>query len=275
MTTIKEVCDWLEELAPLALSESWDNTGLLLGDAATSVQCIQTCLTVTEETVEEAIQRKSQLVVAHHPLPFKPVGRITCDSHVGRLLWRLASHGIALYSPHTAWDSAPLGINGALAELLALTDVGPILPPNPDTVIATSQAGDGTRIQGTGRWGRLPKPSSAREIADALQSSIVGCRPRAVYPDKKIETVAIVCGSGASLLESAIALGAELFLTGEATYHNCLLSQAAKVPLLMIGHYASERFAMERMASLMLEHFPRLEIWASEVESDPVAALDV
>lgn len=116
----------LETLAPPQLAESWDNTGLLLGDAAAEVTRVLTCLTLTPDVADEAVAVGAQLVVTHHPLMFKPIQRMTTYSSEGRTLWTLASHGIAVYSPHTAWDSAPRGINQQLAELLELTDIAPL-----------------------------------------------------------------------------------------------------------------------------------------------------
>ena len=71
-------------------------------------------------------------------------------------------------------------------------------------------------------------------------------------------------------MSQAIEQGCELFLTGEATFHTCLQAEAEEVSLLMIGHYASERFAMEYLAAELANAFPQLQVWASEQEQDPV-----
>lgn len=116
----------LENLAPPALSESWDNTGLLLGDHTADVTRVLTCLTLTPDVAVEAVSVGAQLVVTHHPLMFKPVQRITADAPDGRTLLTLLRAGIAVYSPHTAWDNAPLGINQQLADLCGLQDITPL-----------------------------------------------------------------------------------------------------------------------------------------------------
>ena len=120
MTLISDIASWMESIAPLRLSAEWDNTGLLLGDESREARRVMTCLTLTPESVREAIDRKADLVVSHHPLPFRPLKRITTAETSGRLLWQLASAGISIYSPHTAWDSAAAGINAMLAERLKL-----------------------------------------------------------------------------------------------------------------------------------------------------------
>ena len=74
------ICDHLESLAPPRLSAEWDNVGLLVGDRQAGIERIMTCLTITADTVSEAIERKADLIVAHHPLPFRPLTRLTAET---------------------------------------------------------------------------------------------------------------------------------------------------------------------------------------------------
>ena len=260
MTTICEMTSWLNELAPLELSEDWDNTGLLLGCAEAKCQRAQTCLTLSKDTVGEAVERRADLVVAHHPLPFRPLNRITTQSAAGANLWALASHGIAVYAPHTAWDSADQGINAQLAGLLELDALQPLIP----------HTDPGIAHLGAGRCGDLAALHSYAEVVDKIRSQLPSARPRGFDSSRAIRKVAIACGSGGSLLNVAIQHDVDLFLTGEATYHTCLEAEAANVSLLMVGHFASERFAMEKLAGLLQSQFPEVEIWPSQRERDPV-----
>ena len=109
MVRLGLICEYLESLAPARLSAEWDNVGLLAGDHDAEVQRVMTCLTMTADTVAEAIEQQANLVVVHHPLPFKPLVRITTDSPEGRYLLDLLGAQIHLFSPHTAWDSATGG----------------------------------------------------------------------------------------------------------------------------------------------------------------------
>ncbi|HMO85408.1 MAG TPA: Nif3-like dinuclear metal center hexameric protein, partial [Lacipirellulaceae bacterium] len=86
MPTVGQVAQVLEQLAPLALAESWDNVGLLVGEAQWPADRVMTCLTVTPTTVAEAVERAAQLIITHHPLPFRPVASLTGATTVGRLL---------------------------------------------------------------------------------------------------------------------------------------------------------------------------------------------
>lgn len=128
MVPLASVLDALERLAPPPLAADWDNVGLLLGDRAASVSRIMTCLTLTPESAAEAVERQAGLIVTHHPILFRPVKRLCGDDADGRLLLPLARAGVAVYSPHTAWDNAPGGINDVLVSRLGLGEVGPLRP---------------------------------------------------------------------------------------------------------------------------------------------------
>ncbi|CAE7532688.1 unnamed protein product, partial [Symbiodinium sp. CCMP2456] len=89
------VCEFLERFAPSQLAESWDNVGLLIGDEQQSIEGIVTCLTITPEVVDEAIEADADLIVTHHPLPFRPLKRITSGDTVGKMLLKLIQNNIA------------------------------------------------------------------------------------------------------------------------------------------------------------------------------------
>jgi dinuclear metal center YbgI/SA1388 family protein len=126
MFTVAAAVKFLEQLAPPDLAAGWDNTGLLLGDAAAEVGRIMTCLTVTPDSAAEAIEANTQLVVAHHPIFFRPVKRLTSSTPEGRMLLALVRAGVAVYSPHTAFDNTGGGINDLLANHFQLRDIAPL-----------------------------------------------------------------------------------------------------------------------------------------------------
>ena len=111
MPTVAAVCAFLDRFAPPALAADWDNVGLLLGDEAAEVGRVVTCLTVTPNVVAEAIDEKADLIVTHHPILFRGAKRLSTTTAEGRLLWPLARAGVAVYSPHTAFDNTvgPIG----------------------------------------------------------------------------------------------------------------------------------------------------------------------
>ena len=128
MTTVADVTAWLEQFAPARLAEPWDNVGLLWGDPAELVERVMTCLTVTPATAAEAIQEQAALIVSHHPVLFREVKKIRADLPETGHLWKLARAGIAIASPHTAFDNTHEGINDILCRRLGLVDVAPLRP---------------------------------------------------------------------------------------------------------------------------------------------------
>jgi dinuclear metal center YbgI/SA1388 family protein len=137
-------------------------------------------------------------------------------------------------------------------------DVYGLLPP----------ASDG----GEGRLGRLSGGQSLRDLAAATRAALA-CGPVQFVgePDRVVGKVAVVCGSGASLLGEAVRAGADVLLTGEARFHDLLEARARGLALVLPGHYASERFGLEELASRLATVFPTLTVWASNREIDPVS----
>jgi dinuclear metal center YbgI/SA1388 family protein len=258
MPLVDDIARYLDQFAPPGLAESWDNVGLLAGDRSRPVGKLMTCLSITPASASEAVRQGADLIVSHHPLPFRPLKRLSTDTPEGKLLCELLGARIAIYSPHTAFDSAAAGINEQLAAGIGLSDVRPLVP-----------AVDGQL--GAGRWGRAAKSATIGSVADKLkkflrvgQVQVVGAAERAV------DAVAVACGSAGEFLSPALAAGCQLFVTGEVRFHSCLEAEAAGMGLVVVGHFASERFAVETLAGVLAQAFPPLEVWASRDEQDPL-----
>ena len=260
MSTIDDVSGVLRSLAPHHLAEDWDNVGLLVGDRERPVKRIMTCLTVTPESVQEAIDQQVELIVAHHPIPFRPLKRLTTEETTGRLLLLLIDAGIAVYSPHTAFDSARDGINQRLAEGVGLLRIQPLEPIENDP--------DGL---GAGRWGELAESLALVDVAARLKEflKIEGLHMVGA-PTQPIQRVAVACGSAGQFLGAAQQHQCDLLITGETSFHTCLAAAADQIAMLLPGHYASERFAVESLAESLGRHFPELVVWASQEEADPL-----
>src|SRR5262245_59956792 len=126
MPAVSDVCAFLDRFAPPRLAAEWDNTGLLLGDANSPADRVMICLTVTSEVVAEAVAERAGLIVSHHPILFKGAKKLSSHTPDGRLLLPLLAAGVAVYSPHTAFDNCPCGINDTLAARFGLTGVKPL-----------------------------------------------------------------------------------------------------------------------------------------------------
>lgn len=263
---LNAVCEFLERFAPSQLAESWDNVGLLIGDRDQVVEGVVTCLTVTPEVVDEAIEADADLIVTHHPMPFRALKRITSSDTVGQMLLKLIKHGIAVYSPHTAFDSCAEGINFQLAKAMGLSDIQPLIP-----VDLLGVSGPTSQV-GTGRWGTLeskntPLATVAEKAKQATKASMVKVVGRSTA---EIKTIAIGCGSAGELLTSAIEKKLDCLILGETSFHTCLEAKAQNIALILVGHYASERFAVEQLASVLGSAFPTANVWCSRKDVDPV-----
>lgn len=126
MTTVANVAGWLDQFAPRSLAEAWDNVGLLWGDPKAQVTRVMTCLTVTPETAAEAVGERAEMMVSHHPVLFRAVKSVRADRPEGNALWQLARAGVAVASPHTAFDNCLGGINDGLARRIGLVDILPL-----------------------------------------------------------------------------------------------------------------------------------------------------
>lgn len=125
---IKNICNFLEEIAPLSLQESYDNAGLIAGNAQWECTGSLVCLDVTEAVIQEAIDKKYNLVIAHHPLIFKGLKKITGKSFVENCLIKAIKNDIAIYAIHTNLDNVLQGVNAKIAEKLGLQNCEVLIP---------------------------------------------------------------------------------------------------------------------------------------------------
>ena len=260
---VEDICAFLEFLFPLNLAESWDNVGLLVGKRASTVKKMMTCLTLTREVCQEAIENEVDMIMSHHPFPFKGLKKITDGRMEGRLLLSLIKNDIAVYSSHTAFDSAENGLNEQLCHVFNAT---------PREHLKQIEGVEGL---GAGRIATLPERKTLRELCTIVKKQLKVPYLKVVGNlDNSISRVATACGSGGDFFELARIKRADLFITGEASFHTCLAAKDAGIGIILLGHYFSERFAMENIVQQIEERFPGIESWASEKEQSPIQFID-
>ncbi|MFO7939672.1 MAG: Nif3-like dinuclear metal center hexameric protein [Bacteroidales bacterium] len=125
---IKEIVRTIEQFAPPALQESYDNAGLIVGDAEKSVSSALITVDVTEDVVDEAIEKDAGLIISHHPVIFGGLKKLTGRTYVERIVLKAIKHDIALFSAHTNLDKTQGGVNFKIAEKLALQNVSILMP---------------------------------------------------------------------------------------------------------------------------------------------------
>jgi len=132
--TVKSICDLIEEVAPLALQESYDNAGLLVGDSQMKITSALVCIDITEQVIDEAIQKKCNLIISHHPLIFSGLKRLVGKNEVQRCVVKAIKNNIAIYAAHTNLDNVLQGVSGKMAEKIGLKNVR-ILQPKPNVLL--------------------------------------------------------------------------------------------------------------------------------------------
>ena len=128
MVRIKDVTRYLESIAPLALQESYDNAGLIVGDSNTEVTKVLVCLDSVEDTIDEAVRLGANLIVAHHPIVFSGLKRFNGSNYVERTVIKAIKNDIAIYAIHTNLDNVPNGVNSIIAKKLGLKNVRILSP---------------------------------------------------------------------------------------------------------------------------------------------------
>lgn len=217
---VKEVLDWLNDLAPFESAEGFDNVGLLMGDREAEVHTVLFGMDITDAMADEAIKMGADVIVTHHPFIFHAMKRIDYTAPQGRTLCRLAEKRISVIAAHTNWDKAAGGVGDSLAKALELKDV--------------VSADDYVRV------GTLPSPMSYADFKTHVRAKLhVDAR---FYPasEAAISRVAVAGGAYGEGYFAALAAGAQVYVVGEIAHHEILDASARGLTLCDAGHYATE-----------------------------------
>jgi dinuclear metal center YbgI/SA1388 family protein len=233
-----DVIGLVEEFAPPELAEEWDNVGWQVTTPEQEVTGVLLALDVTEQVVDEALQLRSNLVVSHHPLFFRPLTRLDVASYSGRLIKRLLTEEIGVYTAHTNLDVVPGGVSDALAEAMELEDIRCL----------GSRSWDQMEV-GWGRAGRVPGGLSTQQLVQRVQSALGTPRVRVTPGAQDVhQWIAVSGGSGSHFVEDRELDPVTLYLTGEVKYHEAQLASYRGLTVIEAGHFYSERPGMERLA---------------------------
>ena len=258
--TIQTIIAQIEKRLPLRLQEIWDNSGLQVGQ--TDIECsgVLTTLDITESVIEEAIALGCNLIVAHHPILFKGLKRISYNSYIERCVIMAIKHDITIYAAHTNADSAYMGLNYWLGQKMGLRSIETLSPTN------------GNSQEGLGIIGRLPEDLDFERFLEhtARIFKTKQLRHNGGIKDK-IKTVAICGGAGAFLWERARDLDADVLITGEAKYNDYF--DAEGISLITVGHYESELPVAELFQHIIAD-CTSTPVHITQTEHNPVITLD-
>ena len=358
---IRCVLDAIEEFAPRALQESYDNAGLQTGNAANDCTGVLLTLDVTERNVDEAVERGCNLIISHHPLLFKGVKSVSPVNSTGRILIKAIKNDITIYAAHTNLDNARGGVSFRMADKLGLKYVR-VLQPQKDRLVkiavfvphgyedavcdalfanGAGNIGDYSscsyRIDGIGAYvpsdsanpfigerGELhhepetrveviiPSWRAGKAVSAMIEahpyeepafdiiplanedrysgSGVVGNiepvtlealleRLKTVFgtkavrycgnPESVIKRVALCGGSGAFLAQDAVAVGADILITGDVKYHD-FTTYCDRLKIADIGHYESEQCTKEIFRELIRGKFPEIATYFAETDINPI-----
>ncbi|MFA6760920.1 MAG: Nif3-like dinuclear metal center hexameric protein [Sulfuricurvum sp.] len=226
---IAKIYEFLDELSPFSLQESWDNSGLLVGDLSAEVDTIYLSIDVDEMLIDSL--ESDTLLITHHPIIFGGLKQLEFSSYPSNLLRKLIQKNITIISMHTNFDKTHL--NRYVAE-----DVLGYKVLFQEDFVAYIEVEDSFE-------------NFATKVRVAFDLPHIKCVKECEY----IKTAAITTGSGGSLVPN---IKAECFLTGDIKYHDAMQASSIKLSLMDIGHFESEKF----FAEILHKHLKNLGLKA-------------
>lgn len=253
MTTVNDILEFMETVAPMALKMPWDNAGLLCGSRTTSVTKILVALDPFEHVCDEAADWGAQLIVTHHPLIFDPQRSVVDDNSVGRSILKLCRNGISAINAHTNLDQAEGGVNDILAQTLGLENIETIFENNQQLL----------------RCGNVPEQDLNTFLA-AVKEKLHCEGLRYCDAGKKVRKVAVGGGSCGSELKDALKAGCDTFVTADVKYNHFWDAHDYGLNIIDAGHFCTENPVCAYLAEKITAAFPNVEVKISETHADCV-----
>ncbi len=231
MATVKEIFNYIDSFAPFNTQEEWDNSGFLVGNENSIVNKIMFALDITTDVINQAIDKKCDLIVTHHPIIFKAVSNVLSDS----LVYKLIQNNISIICAHTNYDKAVGGVNDILCNTIG--DVSYEKIDNTCLNIAV-----------------LDKSYSSIEYAEILKDKL-NCDVRYNSFENIIEKIAVCSGSGSDYLSLAKELNCNALVTGDASHHAFLDADEMNMNIFACGHFETENIAVKPLLKKINDYF--------------------
>lgn len=250
---ISDIYSFLDEKYPLSLQESWDNSGYIVESDSEKCSRILLTLDITNDSVDEAVNKKADLAISHHPVIFNPLKKIQVDTPV----YKLVRSGIGAICMHTNLDIAEGGTNtvivGKIAEKLGISaNIEPL-----------EDCGLGCIIE-------LEKVVDCDELAEILKDIFNIERVKmSMYGEYILSKIAICSGSGGSLWKLAKAKGCDALITGDVKHDVWIDANNSKFTVIDCGHFHTENLVLWELRRVLEEKFPMVDVEISESSVDP------
>lgn|SRR5690625_434962 len=360
--THRQIFHALERWAPKEFAYDWDNVGLQVGSVTEETTGVLVTLDVTEDIVKEAIEHKANVIIAHHPMLFKPIKQIDFNTVQGALLKQLIENDITVYASHTNLDIAQGGVNDLLSEAIGLEDIKPLVPTYHESLVklavftpishvkhvvdSLSDAGAGhignyshctfqsegtgtfkpleganpfigsenklERVEeikietiveekniatvvakmkeahpyeevaydiyplknqgdeyGLGRIGTLKEPMTLQQFMHIVKERYNVSHLRFVGDRyREVKRVAVLGGSGERYIDVAIRAGADVFITGDVTFHPAQEAELKGLAIVDPGHHI-EQIMKEATKRYLEKQFSNVKVVASKISTEP------
>lgn len=260
MVKLQEITSYIENLFPPEYAEDFDNIGLLVGRSDKDISKAIICLDCSKDIVCEAVKDGAQLIITHHPVIFNPVKRIADNNDFGEMIITALENGISIYSAHTNLDSAPGGLTDTVIEKLGLIPY--------------------SNMEGNlGRMCHTPDGMNAKLLIEKIKKEFNISKLYSTFSsDKEIHTVA-VCngGGGGSLVETALSLGADVYISGDLKHHeHCFIKTNDNIDFIEMRHFDSEYPVCELLLRKLTENFrDSLDVKISTSQCSPLIDTDL
>lgn len=243
-----EITNKLNELYPESLKASYDNVGLMVGSLDMDVKCVYIALDLTREVMNDAMSKKADLIITHHPLLFHPLYSINTDKDPGSIIRDLIKYDMALYSLHTNFDSVRM--NDLLGSMLNISNMEVLSEKENCGIIGDSSVSLFTEFI-----------SLVKKVFNLKEVEYVGC------PNITIKRVALCAGAGSSMINDAYNKNASIYLTGDLSYSRALEAKRLGLNILVIPHYIEHMFSIAIKEDL--EKLSKFNIYVSEIDPNP------
>jgi dinuclear metal center YbgI/SA1388 family protein len=252
MTTVNDVYNYLNKIAPFATAMKSDNCGLLIGDSSAEVKRVLICLDATNAVIDEAVAKGADLIIAHHPLMFFGVKKLMkADPE-----YKLIASGINFIAAHTNLDIAVGGVTDLMLVRLGF--------PASNQVIGSLKPGD-TEF---GKITDLDSPLAAAELAAKCKSAF-GCTVvRCVDSGRAIRRVGVCSGAGNDLVELALEKGCDAYICGDLRNDRLVFAANFGLTLIDAGHFHTEDIFCEDLAARLRGEFAGIEAEKADNSKD-------
>ncbi len=239
-TRIRDLIEALDLRAPFDAAAGWDSVGLQIGRSGAAVDRIAVVHEITDTTVAKCVAASVDTVVTYHPLVFHPLTSVTDRPGAEGRALMLAEEGIAVVTMHTNWDVAEGGTADCLAGALGIDEV--------------SGFGIGSDAVGEPEVGRIGAFDGSWEtLLSGVIEVLGGVVRSAAVADTLANRVAVLPGSGGAFVAAAVALGADVLVTGDVSHHEARSAADGGMAIIDPGHASTERPGVQALYAAVVE----------------------